>query len=98
MSPIKIAIHPQSKSVGKEMNTTLSALASGTNPTYQWWKDGLMLAEGGSEHFDGIKEHVLSICNATPDVAGEYWCEASNEVGGDSSEHVTLTVSSGTSS
>ncbi len=63
---------------------TMTVVASGTAPTYKWYKDG--------EALPGQTAATLSIPSAVPADSGNYYVEVTNEAGTATSETVSLLV------
>lgn len=62
--------------------TILRTYAKGTNPSFQWQKNG--------NDITGSNDPELDILNTAYDDQGEYLCIASNSCGQDTTSHVTL--------
>ncbi len=60
------------------------------DPTYQWFKDGVPLADG--PRYLGVNADSLDIVNITPEDAGLYTCSATNACGTTISDSALLTV------
>jgi len=73
-----------SASVFEGEAVTVTVAASGTAPTYQWYKNGGPLS--------GETNATLSIPSAALDDSGDYYVEVTNDAGTATSETVTLLV------
>jgi len=86
LSPPNFVLNPNNELVAVDQPILLRSLAAGSSPlTYQWYKDGVLLAgESGPD---------LSIPAATLLSSGGYWAVASNIAGVATSAVATVTVS-----
>jgi len=88
LPPVMVA-QPTNATVVIGSAATFNALVSGSPPLgYQWFFNGTPLTNGGN----GANTTALSIPNAQPGDAGNYWLIASNALGAATSSVVTLTV------
>jgi hypothetical protein len=74
---IRVAGNPQNVTVYSNATATFSVSAAGTTPyTYQWFKDGVALNDGGN--IFGSQQFQLQVRNATTSDQGLYSCAVSN--------------------
>ena len=86
-----ITTQPTSQSRNAGDSSVFSVAADGTLPTsYQWWKDGLSLADGGQ--VSGAAAATLTLSNLLGGNAGTYWVVASNVWGSATSAVAVLAV------
>ncbi|HVU34465.1 MAG TPA: immunoglobulin domain-containing protein [Opitutaceae bacterium] len=71
--PPSLTTQPQSVTVTTGSTVTLSVTATGSNLTYQWHKNGMVLP--------GATSATLTIPTSTAADAGNYWVEVSNSLG-----------------
>jgi alpha-tubulin suppressor-like RCC1 family protein len=76
-----ITTHPQSQSVAVGGSASFSVIATGSNPVYQWQKNGQALA--------GQTGATLALTNVQAGDAGNYTVVVSNLVGGLASNSIT---------
>jgi len=69
-----ISTHPQGASLNVGGSHTMSVVATGTNLTYQWYKDGVLISTGGD-----TDKYVIS--NATSSDAGSYTVNVTDNIG-----------------
>jgi hypothetical protein len=65
--PIVITTQPVTQTLCENSNVTLSVVATGTNPSYQWYKDGVVIA--------GATNASYTINNTSPSNTGRYKVE-----------------------
>ncbi len=87
---ISITSQPQSIEIGRGKQAVFSVAASGTISTYQWYKDGTALSDGGK--YSGTTTAQLTISDAAQSEAGSYTVKISGECGDVTSEAATLSV------
>ncbi len=92
-SGITIIEQPQSLSVRYSSTAVFTVVAEGVNLTYQWYKDGTPLVDGGD--ISGSQTNQLTIVNVGYLDIGTYWCEITGDCGSTTTNQVTLTVSGG---
>ncbi|NOX57884.1 MAG: hypothetical protein GXP29_03385, partial [Planctomycetes bacterium] len=87
-----VAPQPQSTSDCPGTNIQFTTVGTGGPPiSYQWFKDGVMLNDGGG--ISGTATSTLSINTITdPADEGNYFCEITNECGTLSTDTVPLVV------
>jgi hypothetical protein len=85
-----ITSHPQNQTVPAFGSAGFSVAATGTNLTYQWQKNSVNLANGGS--VSGATTATLQISPAAPGDAGSYRCVVTGDCGALTSNAATLTV------
>ena len=87
-----ITSQPVDVQVNEGDNFTLSVGVTGTNLSYQWYKDNNALVDGGNVL--GATTSTLSISSATSNDEGWYYCEISNVCGNELSDsaHVIIVV------
>ena len=61
-----ITSQPQSKEICVDQSTTFTVVATGTNLTYQWFKDAVAIA--------GETTNTYSVTNATQADSGDFYC------------------------
>lgn len=84
ITPIVITAQPQSLTIVAGQKANFSVTATGTNPTYQWQKDGTNIV--------GAIARTLSLNGTTAADAGVYRVVVSNSAGSVPSADATLTV------
>ncbi len=89
-SPPAIASHPESTTVAVGGSFSLSVVATGTNLTYQWKKDGSSLS--------GATAATYSKSSAAESDAGSYAVTVSNIAGEATSDAATVTVTTSAAS
>jgi hypothetical protein len=87
-----ITTQPVDVSINEGDNFTLNVEATGTNLSYQWYKDGNAVVDGGN--ISGATTATLSVTNATVNDEGWYNCQISNTCGNVTSDsaHVVILV------
>jgi pectate lyase len=86
-----ITTQPSSQTVPEGANVTFSTAATGTpTPTYQWFKNGNTLSDGG--RVAGATTATLTLTGVLPADAAGYTVVASNSAGSDTSDTAALTV------
>ena len=83
-APPVITAHPQNLTVNKDSNATFTVEASGSALSYQWRKDGILLA--------GENSPTLVIHDANGSHSGEYTCLIANAYDSATSNPANLTV------
>jgi hypothetical protein len=73
--------------------TTLSIVATGSSPTFQWRKNGVNLSNGGG--ISGVTSPTLSFASVTANDAASYDCVVASTCGSVASATATLWVGSG---
>ena len=92
--PPAIVIQPASASVLAGSNVSFSVSASGTAPlSYQWLKNGLVLANGGN--VSGAATATLSLTGVSAADTANYSVTITNSAGSVTSGNATLTLLSG---
>ena len=87
-----ISTHPQGASLNVGGSHTMSVVATGTNLTYQWYKNGVLISTGGN-----TDTYVIS--NATSSDAGSYTVSVTDNIGTTvTSNAAVVTVASQSSS
>ena len=87
---ISITAQPQSIEIGRGKQAVFSVAATGTISTYQWYKDGTALSDGGK--YTGTTTAQLTISDAAQSEAGSYTVKISGECGDITSDAATLSV------
>ncbi len=87
---ISISTQPQSLEINKGKQAVFSVAASGTISTYQWYKDGTVLSDGGK--YSGTTTAQLTISDVVQSEAGSYTVKISGECGDITSGAATLSV------
>ncbi len=82
-----ITTQPQSQDVCEGADVTFSVVATGSNLTYQWQKDG--------SDISGATSDTYSLMSVTNSDAGAYTCIVSGDCGNVTSNTATLTVGAG---
>lgn len=85
-----ISQDPQGATVMAGTKATFTVVADGSDLTYQWRRDGVDLADGGS--ISGATTDTLVIAGALPADAGDYDVVVENPCGQMASAPATLTV------
>ncbi|MCX7696777.1 MAG: immunoglobulin domain-containing protein [Bacteroidales bacterium] len=85
-----ITSHPANLSINEGSNATFTVVASGTNLTYQWQKDGVNLSN--NSHISGANSSTLQIFNVTPADQGYYRCIVNGTCGNATSNSALLLV------
>lgn len=86
----QITQHPQSQTVSVGSTVFMTVQASGTSPSYRWYRDGVALNNGGK--FSGVTTSQLRITGADNTVTGSYHARAWNSQGSVDSNSATLAV------
>jgi choloylglycine hydrolase len=95
ISPPVISTQPAGQTVTAGSSATFNGTATGEGIlTYQWFKDGVSLVNGGA--VSGATSTTLMITNALLGDAGNFTFVAANEAGGVTSSSATLAVNIGT--
>jgi hypothetical protein len=90
-TPPAITGQPTNRAVVIGTNATFAVTATGSGPlNYQWFKNGLPLADGGN--ILGTTTNVLKLSGLTTDDAGSYSVTIGNVVGSVTSSNATLTI------
>jgi hypothetical protein len=80
VTPPVISQHPSPQTVCPDRTVTFTVEASGSSPmSFQWQKDGVDIADGGS--YGGTATSVLSISGVESSHAGTYRCQVTNAAG-----------------
>lgn len=79
-----ITSQPQNTNVNIGDNTQISVIANGSNLSYQWYKNSVLI--------NGANNAALSINNATTNDAGNYSVVVTGDCGSVTSNTVTLTI------
>ena len=87
---ISISSQPQSIEINKGKQAVFSVAASGTISTYQWYKDGTALSDGGK--YTGTTTAQLTISDVAQSEAGSYTVKISGDCGDVTSDAATLSV------
>jgi uncharacterized delta-60 repeat protein len=86
-----IEADPASQTTGARTCVTFKANAVGPDVlTYQWWKDGISLTDGGD--VTGANSNRLTVCNLLRASEGQYYLVVSNTYGSVTSTVANLTV------
>lgn len=89
--PAAFTLQASNRAVKLGTNTFFRAAAKGSAPfTFQWFKDGNPLADGGN--ISGATSNVLAVTALTTNDNGNYWLVASNAVNAIISSNALLTV------
>ena len=88
--PPSITTQPASQTVDQGTTATLSVVATGTNPFYQWKKNGSNLLDSGN--VAGATTATLSLANLSQSDAATYSVFISNSAGSISSDDAVLTI------
>lgn len=72
--PVVFTTQPVNRTICSGNQLTLTAIASGSITTYQWYKDGIALSDG--VNMAGSNTSVLSITNIAQPASGTYHCVA----------------------
>lgn len=92
-SPVIISTQPVAVSGCAGIGATFSvAISQGTNPTYQWRKNGVALVDGDS--ISGSTSTTLSLVGTDLTSAGNYRCDITNSCGVISTNTVALNIES----
>lgn len=86
----QINTQPQNTTVCEGANASFTVAATGTNITYQWKKNGVVLTNDG--HFQGVTSPVLQILNTTQADADTYTCEVTGSGNTVASNSATLAI------
>ena len=90
--PPEITVHPEAETKSEGGNVTLSCKADGNPvPTISWTRNGFPVDGSGRISFSEDKKQ-LTITNVSRTDSGEYQCVASNSLGNDTSNVVTLDI------
>ena len=84
IDPASITLHPVSVTANQGTGIILNVAATGTNPIYQWKKDGVNIS--------GATLPTLNLSNVQPTAMGSYTVTVSNALGSVTSNAATLTV------
>ena len=88
----EIIVYPEAQRKTEGENATLSCKVTGNPvPTISWTRDGSPVNASGRISFQDDKKE-LTITNVNRTDSGEYRCVASNSLGNDTSNVVTLNV------
>ncbi len=82
-----ITTQPQSQDVCEGADVTFTVVASGSNLTYQWQKDG--------SNISGATSASLTLSNVTSADQGAYTCAVSGDCGSVTSDAAVLTIGAG---
>ncbi len=92
-TPVVISTQPVAVSGCAGINANFSvAISAGTNPTYQWRRNGIALVDGTG--ISGATSTALALTNVSSASAGYYRCDITNACGVISSDSVLLNVES----
>lgn len=80
----EIVTHPNGRNTFTGSNFTISVVASGTNLSYAWYKDGDLIADETGPDLQFLNTALID--------AGDYYCEVTNDCGSVNSEIATITV------
>ena len=86
----EITSHPYSLVRNEGEPAAFGVTATGTQPTYRWYRDGVPLQNGGG--YSGVTAPVLSISGVNPGHAGQYTVAVWNSAGSVTSQPASLTV------
>jgi hypothetical protein len=89
-SPPAITAQPASQTIAAGSNATFSVTTSGTVPSYQWFKNGVALSDGG--HISGTATATLSLSHVSSSDAAGYTVVVSNVLKNVTSSNAILTV------
>lgn len=78
-TPTAITVHPMNTYLCEGDNLNLQVVATGSNLTYQWRKDGASLANGGN--ISGATNSTITITGVDAGNAGNYTCVVSGSCG-----------------
>ncbi|MCK4662341.1 MAG: immunoglobulin domain-containing protein [Bacteroidales bacterium] len=87
-----VTLQPVSFSVLEGGNATFTVAADGSTLSYNWYKDGVLLFDGGS--ISGANTTILTITGVVLADAGAYHCVVSGTCGNVNSTPADLTVNS----
>lgn len=94
-TPPAIVTHAPSTAIFSGQSVTFTVAAQGTGPfTYQWFKNGVAISDGG--RFAGAGTATLTITGATLADAGTYTAVVTSALGADVSDPAVLTVTAAT--
>ena len=86
-----ITASPTNRLAKTGTNVTFAVTVTGTGPlTYQWFKNGLALTDGGN--ISGAATNILRVASLTMGDAGNYSVTVANAVGNATSASATLTI------
>ncbi|MBP9913209.1 MAG: immunoglobulin domain-containing protein [Opitutaceae bacterium] len=78
---LHLVTQPKSQVIDPGTTATFTARAVGTSAiSYQWFKDGVALANGG--HVSGVTTTTLTLTGAAASDTGDYTVRAANDTGG----------------
>jgi len=89
--PVSLTQQPANQTANEGGSASFTVVATGTQMTYQWFKDGVALTENSS-----ATTPTLVIANATPADNGTYTVTISNAANSVTSDGATLTVAADT--
>ncbi|MFM1769796.1 MAG: hypothetical protein RJA22_2325 [Verrucomicrobiota bacterium] len=93
-SPPVVTTQPASQTLPENTTVSLSVSVAGTGPfSYQWMRNGLPLANGGS--ISGATSNLLTIVNAQASHSGTYTVMVTNLVGSTISSNAILVLNTG---
>lgn len=87
-----ITTEPLSKTLNPGATLLIRVIATGTNLTYQWYKNNVALTTGANIYT--VTDDTLSILNLALADAGNYKCIVGNAYGKDTSVNAILSISS----
>ena len=88
--PTAISTQPVSLTANEGDNVQFTVVASGSNLTYQWKKDGTNLSNGGN--VSGVTTNALTITSVTTADYGNYNCAITGDCGVAESDSALLTI------
>ena len=83
----QILTQPQSATIQEGQSATLSTMASGTSPSFQWYRGNR------GDLSDPLQNGLGDSIVVTPSTTTSYWVQAFNACGSDDSQTATITVS-----
>jgi hypothetical protein len=90
ISPPVITHQPSSRTNNAGTTATFTVTATGTAPTYQWYKNDVLLHDAGN--ISGSTTATLTIANVQDTDAASYKVYVANDIGNQTSSAATLTV------
>ena len=79
-----IEVEPSDININRGCNGSISVVASGSDLTYQWYKDGVLV--------EGATESILEFPNIQKKSQGSYYCIVTNSNGSTQTKSINLSV------